>query len=188
MKALIYSTLNFPLFLLLGAFCISVQTSLFQMYPLSYLQPDALLVIVIWYANKRSLWEGGVMTLLLAHMAELHSSAPQGLFYVCYMLIFLATFGFRHLTIIPYLSSIVSITFFASILWKLTHILTLLMLGEGLEQWRHTFALLLPGSVMNAVLAVWLFRWFDRIDWVTFKNPKARSLMDGDLLLDELGF
>src|SRR4051812_44363716 len=85
--------LNAPAIVLLVSFAIALQTSLFASYPLYFIQPDAILLVVIWCALRRNFTEGGILTLILANIGEIHSSAPQGLMMICYMMIYLIVRG-----------------------------------------------------------------------------------------------
>lgn len=179
--------LNFPVFVLLIAIGIAFQSSLFNAYPFNYLQPDIILLAVIWCALRRGFAEGGALTLIFANIAELHSSAPQGLFMITYMLVYLAGRGISHLFVIPNLSSLVMVTFGASIFWKLSYLFVLYLLDLAGNQWRHTLILLFPGAVMEGVIAVWVYRWLDRFDTLTFKDPRALASMEGELQLEHEG-
>ena len=97
--------INFPGLLVLTLMGIGIQTSLFSFWPLNYLQPDIVLFIVVWAALRRNFWEGGWITLFVADFAELHSAAPQGMFMITYMLVFLLVRGLSRLVVIPNLYS-----------------------------------------------------------------------------------
>lgn len=178
---------NAPGLILLAIAAIAVQTSLFNIYPFIYLQPDLILLFVLWVALKREFIEGGILTLILAQLAEIHSSAPAGMYFTTYMLIYLIVKGLARYIMIASLTSMLGLTLFASIFWKLSGLGLLHLLGLSDNQWRHTLALLLPGAVMEVVVATWVYRWLDRYDWKTFKDPRARQLLDDELLLGDEG-
>jgi len=179
--------LNTPLILLLGLLGIGIQTSLFTTYPFNFLQPDVLLILVLWLALRRTFYEGGILTLLLAGAAESHSSAPHGVMLVAYMLVFLMTFGIRRVFVLPDLTTLVFVALGATLVWKTSTLVTLAFLGLGAQQWRHTAMYFFPGAVIEGVLALWLARGLERFDWVTYKNPKARQLLEDELLLEGEG-
>ncbi len=187
MIRLVLRALNAPLLLLLCILGIALQTSLFSFYPLLYLQPDIVLLVVIWCALRRSFFEGGILTLLLADFAELHSAAPQGCFLLAYILIFLGVRAFAQYMVISDLAGLVSLSMGASIAWKLICYEILNLLGAAENQWRHTAALLLPGAVMVGVIAIWIFRWLEKFDWVTYKNARAMQILEDELQLDGEG-
>src|SRR5690606_22590765 len=111
--------LNPFFFILLMAIGVALQTSLFNSYPFLYLQPDIVLFGVIWCALKRGFVEGGILTLVFSNMAELHSSTPQGLFLLCYMVVYLTVRTLARYFLIPNLSAMVMLTLGASVVWKI---------------------------------------------------------------------
>jgi hypothetical protein len=176
--------LNAPGLVLLVLVGVALQTSLFNSYPFLYLQPDVVLLAVAWMALRREFTEGGVITLILAAVAESHSAAPQGLFLIAYMSIYLLVRGASRLLVIPNLSSMVMVTMVASIGWKLIYLFVVYLLGTAANQWRHTLVLLLPGAVMAGITAIWVFRWLEKFDLLTFKDPRARQPIEDELALD----
>ena len=59
--------------------------------------------------------------------------------------------------------------------------------GLGGNQWRHTLALLLPGAAAEGAAAIWVYRWLEKFDWLTFKNARAQQMMDDELALEGEG-
>jgi rod shape-determining protein MreD len=184
MIRLLLSALNPPAFVLLAIIAVGVQTSLFASYPLMYLQPDFLLIAVIWCAMKRSFTEGGILTLIFGNIAEIHSSSPAGILLIAYMAVYLAIRLTAKLFVIPSLAHLIIVTLGASIFWKCSYMTVLYMMGLSANQWRHAVILLFPGAVMEGVIGIWLYRWLDRFDWITYKNVKARQILEGELQLD----
>lgn len=178
---------NAPAFVILVAIGIAIQTSLFNSYPLSYLQPDVVLIAVVWCGLRRSFSEGGTLTLIFAEIAEIHSSAPQGILLLSYIIIFLLVRLSDRILVIPRLSSYVILTLACSILWKFTYLIELRLLGIGANQWKHMLSLLFPGAVMEGVFGIWIYRWLDRFDWHTFKNLRARQALEDEMQLDSEG-
>lgn len=164
---------NFPGLILLTLLGVAVQTSLFSFWPLSYLMPDIVLIVVVWMALKRSFAEGGILTLIVADFAEMHSAAPQGLFLITYMTVFLGVRGLARLIVIPNLQSLILATLFASLVWKLESLGVLYLLGAGSNQWRHTLLYLFPGAVIEGLLSIWVYRGLDAYDRATFKTAAS---------------
>jgi hypothetical protein len=151
---------------------IAVQTSLFSFWPLTYLQPDLVLLVVVWMALKRGFFEGGCLVLIISDMAELHSAAPQGIFAITYMTVFLGMRGLARLIVIPNLHSLVMVTLFVSIFWKLACLGVLHLLGAGGNQWRHTLLYLFPGAVIEGLLSILVYRALDLYDRKTYKYTR----------------
>ena len=178
---------NAPGLVLLMMIGIALQSALFSYYPFVYLQPDIIIMAVIWCALKRDFTDGGILVLIFSQIAEIHSGAPQGIYMVGYILIYLLIRLSSKYFILQSLSALIGLTLAASIFWKLSNLGILHLLGLSANKWRHTLTLLLPGAVMNGILAIWVFRLLERYDWVTYKDPRARQALDDELLLDEEG-
>lgn len=180
MNRLLYRFANFPALILMVAIGIALQTSVFNSYPFLYLQPDVVLLAVIWCGLRRGFTEGGILTLIFAHMAEIHSAAPGGLFLITYMLVYLGVRLFHRIVAVPNLSAMVMLTLGASIAWKFIYMVVLWLLGSSANQWRHMFVLLLPGAVMAGITAIWVYRWLEKFDLITFKDPRSRQSQEQD--------
>ena len=180
---------NLPGLLLMALAAIGVQTSFFHLGVIHYLQPDFVLIFIIWAALRRSFWEGGWITLILSDFAELHSAAPQGTFMATYMTIFLGIRWFSRMSVIPNLYSLVTVTLFTSMIWKLLHLGLLYTLGAPTATWKHTLLYLFPGAFAEGLLGMGLYRWLDFYDSVTFKSPRRENPLnlgiEDELLLYE---
>ncbi len=165
------------------AFGIALQTSIFYTYPLTLLQPDIVLLAVIWVSLKRDFTEGGILTLIMGNIAEINSSAPQGILMASYLLVFFSVRLAAKLLVIPNRNALVFVTLASSLFWKLTYFGLLLLLGVGFQQWKHLITLLFPGAVSSGFLGIWFFRFLDRFDWITFKNRKAEQALEDEILL-----
>lgn len=186
MTRILLRYVNAPALLLLVILGVALQTSLFASYPLMYLQPDVVLIVVVWCALRRGFFEGGLLTLIVAEIAESHSASTRGLFLITYMAIFLLVRLASRLFVIPSLASLVMVTILASIAWKLGTFGVLRLLGAEANQWRHTLVLLLPGAVVEGAAAIWIFRWLERFDLATYKNPRAQKALDDEYqILDD---
>ncbi len=188
MTRIILRTLNTPLLLLFVIVGIALQSSLFSSWPLLYFQPDIALLIVIWCALKRGFEEGGIVTLIISEICEIHSAAPQGLYLVSYMVIYLLVRASSRFFVIPSLFSFSMVTLISSMVWKLVGLLILYFLGASANQWRHTLTFLFLGAAIEATFSIWVCQWLEKFDWITFKNARAEHVMDEELQLDSEGF
>ena len=123
MTRLLLRALNAPALVLLALLGIAVQTSLFAFWPLTYLQPDIVLLLVIWFALRRALsFEGGVVTLLVSHdRGGSQRRALRASFMITYMLIYLGVRVAARLLVIPDLSSVILVTLIVSAIAKISH-------------------------------------------------------------------
>jgi hypothetical protein len=142
---------------------------------------------VLWCALKREFIEGGILVLIFAYIAELHSSVPRGVFMTTYMSLFLLTrisaiyFNLPGIEK-PFVVVLVSCFLFFSLDAILLH-----FLGVSIAYFEKTLLPFFLGSVLTSLISYRIFQWLDRLDWVTFKHPKARQLLENDLYLSGEG-
>ncbi|OFZ19785.1 MAG: hypothetical protein A2X94_17070 [Bdellovibrionales bacterium GWB1_55_8] len=189
MTRIILRALNGPGLILLTAFGVAVQTSLFGRWPLSYFQPDVVLILVLWCAFQRGFLEGGVLTFLFAEIAEIHSSVPQGTFFISYMSVYLLVRGAAQLLVIRDLSSYVTVAVCSSVFFKLANVTILQLLAPTLEVWRNMIYLLFLGAAVEGLAAFWVFRWLEQYDLRTFRAKRnGESADEEDFQLQSEGF
>ena len=179
---------NAPLLILLAVLGVAIQTSFFGWPPLSYLQPDIVMILIIWCALRRSFTEGGILTLILGNLCEIHSSSPQGAMMIVYMLIYLGVRAAVKVVVLPNRSALVMLTLVASIAWKLLMLGLMLALGAGQNSWQHVLIFIFPGAAVEAVAALWAYPGLDKFDWVTCKSPRAQQILEDELQLEGEGF
>lgn len=187
MKRLVLRALNPILFILMAVIAVSLQTSLFYSYPFLYLQPDVILLAVIWCALKRAFTEGGILTLVFANLAEIHSSVTHGIFLMTYMLVYFAVRGLFKIFALDHTERLWVWTLGISIFWKLSVLFLLSLLSLASHQWRHTLVLLFPGAAMEGVAAIWIYRWLEQFDVLTFKSKMSEEPSLDDLDFSEKG-
>ncbi len=188
MTRIILRALNGPFLIFFIALGIAFQSSLFITWPFHYFQPDLVLLAVVWCALRREFEEGGILTLVMGEMTEIHSSSPSGLYLISYMAVYLMVRGSARLLVIPSLFSYAVLTLVSSIVWKLIGLIVLHLLGGSANQWKHTVSFLLIGAAIEAAFSLWVYRWLERLDWITFKNARAEHALDEELQLDSEGF
>jgi rod shape-determining protein MreD len=184
MTRLLLRAFNGPALILLALIGIAIQTSFFSFWILPYIQPDIVLLMVIWCALRRDFIEGGILTLIIGNVSEIHSAAPGGLFMISYMLVYLLVRFASRLFVIPDLSSFLLVTLLATVLEKITNLIVLMMLGTPESQIRHSLIYLFPVAIVNAVIGRWIYRWLEKFDWVTYKNVQADRTLEDELQLE----
>ena len=175
---------NAPGLILLAAILIAIETALFPANVLRFFQPDALVFLVIWCALKRDFTEGGILTLVFADIAEIHSGVPQGLFLIVYMTIYLLIRFFNRVLIIwSYFPLTLAITIGSKVLiWSV-----LRMLDVGDVLWKHMILFLFPSLFIQGLLAHWIYRWLAIYDRLTYKDMAAVQAMESGMLPEEEG-
>jgi hypothetical protein len=188
MTRMILRAFNTPLLILLVILAVSLQSSLFSSWPFSYFQPDAVLLVVVWCALRRNFLEGGILTLIFANLGEIHSAAPQGVFLITYMIIYLSVRGSSRFLVIPTLMHYTLLTMASSMALRLLNLFVLYLLTGSASGWKHVFTFLPLGAAIEGFFSIWIFNWLEKFDWITFKHFKADRVMDEDLNLEYEGF
>ena len=188
MTRILLQFLNAPILLLVAALLVGAQTSLFAPGLLSLFQPDILLLFIIWVGLKRDFTEGGILTLLLGEIAEVHSSGTRGILLLQSMVVFLIVRACAKLLALPKQSSWILLSLGLAVVSKLIIVILIQILGLGPAPWKHTFILLFPSSVTTSLLAILAFRWLDRFDFVTFKSEKAKQSIEDELQIEGEGY
>lgn len=185
MKNLVLRALNAPLFVLLVAGAVAVQSSLFNSYPLWYFQPDLILIAVIWCALRRTLTEGGILVLIFASIVETHSSSPVGFFLCIYMILFLGIRAFSRFFVISQFSALLIVTIGAAVSWKLLVLAFLSAFDRATAQAFHFLITVLPFAAIEGLMGFWLYRALDLFDRSTTQSESSRQLIEDELLVEE---
>ena len=186
MNRLLLRTLNAPIFVLLVALSVAIQSSLFRSEFLSILQPDFVVIAVIWCGLRRSFTEAAILTLIFGEIAEIHSSSPQGILTLCYVGVLLLSMASLKLLVLKGRRSWVLVSLIGSVLWKGLFLGLLYLLDLIDNQWRHTLILLIPGALSTAGFSYVLFRYLEKFDDWSWKSEKVRNAIEGDLLLADI--
>ena len=104
------------------------------------------------------------------------------------MAVFLLVRSASRFLVIPSLFSYAMLTMASSVIWKLLGLIVLYLLNVSGNQWKHTLAFLFIGAAVEGFFSIWIYRWLERFDWVTFKNARAEHAVDEELQLDSEGF
>lgn len=175
MNRLILRFLNLPSLVLLTAIAVAIQTSLFSSWPLSFFMPDAILLVVIWCALRRDFTEGGIITLIVSEIAELHSSVPSGIFLISYMALYLLLRAADKMFVLPTEFPMAKVTLSSSAFWKISTIVILTLMSSRRHLWEQMISSLVPGAVMASILGAWVYPALEKFDLATFKNASAEN-------------
>ena len=184
MTRLFLRWLNPVAIILMALLGIALQTSLFTFWVLPYFQPDIVLLLVLWCALQRSFLEGGILTILLADITEIHSSAPQGVFLITYMVVYLLVRLSDRLFVIPDVRAYATVSLLATVLSKAILILILHLLSVPPAQWKQVLVYVAPVAIINGLLGRWLFQKLDRFDWITFKSPRSEQMLEDEMAIE----
>ena len=185
MKARILKFLNIPGILIIATLLMTIQSTFFTSYPLSFFQPDGVFLILIWISMKREFTEGGIMTLMLGYCMELHSASPRGMYLTNAMIIFLLThFMYRNFQV-KNRKTLVLIGGSLSVLSRLNILFILFLLNKAENEWQYTLRLLMPTAIIHGALIPFVFQFLHKFDIWTLKNPNAEHQHEQDFYLDE---
>jgi hypothetical protein len=185
MRSILLRFLNAPFFVLIVAAAVAVQSTLFNSYPLWYFQPDLVLIAVIWCALRRTLTEGGLLTLVFAMIVETHSSSPAGFFLCVYMTIFLGIRAFSRFFVISQFASLLIVTIASAVVWKILVLVVLGTMDRAGAQLYHFFITVLPFAGMEGLMGYWAYKLLDSFDRATTKSERSRQLIEDELLVEE---
>lgn len=185
MKARILKLLNGPGLLLIALGMMTLQSTFFNSYPIIFFQPDGVLLMLLWIGMRREFVEGGVLSLLLGYLSELHSAAPAGLFMVQAMTTFLIVHFFNYQFQVLNKRSLLLVGALSSVFSHLLILFVLFLLNKADNQWLSTLRLLAPSAIVHAFLIGPVFKFFHRFDHWTLKNPNAEHQHERDFYLDE---
>lgn len=188
MTRFLLKSLNPVILVLFAILGVAIQSSLFTFSLLPYLQPDVLLLVVIWCALRRKFFEGGVLTLIVGQIAENHSASPSGTYMILYMTVYLGLRSAARLLVIPDLRSYVTVALVAGVLTKVGALAFVQLLGVPVVAWKHNLVMILPNTVATAIVGKWVFQGLDRFDWVTFKNARAEQILEEEMQLEASEF
>jgi len=188
MRALLFRWLNIPLLILLSLGILILQTTLFRSESLHYLQPEFFLIFVIWMAIKRPFFEGGVLTLVFAHLAEISSGVTSGVLYLTFILLFLITRLLHRVLLLANKAHWVIYAWVSFVLSKAFLLFILNGFGLAERHLQHTLTTVFFGACVTGVTALALFPLLSKLDWVTYKDPRARDALFEDTIVEEDSF
>ncbi|MGK5087378.1 hypothetical protein WDW86_07450 [Bdellovibrionota bacterium FG-2] len=188
MTRLLFRALNAPGLILLMVVSLGLATSFFAPYPLSYFQLDVILLGVLWCALHRDFTEGGFLVLILGDIAEIHTAAPGGIFLLSYMLVFLSVRASSRYLDFSNRRSLLGLTFVATSVQKCTSLLILYLLGVPSLGIQSVFFAVFPGALVEMAVILWAFKWLEKFDGVTFKNPRAAQGLEHPVELQDRAF
>ena len=174
----LYRGLNALLFVLLALLLAAIQSVVLKMPIFSWLSLDLLLVLVVYLSLTHQVLEGIFLVLWIGRVAEIHSSAPSGIFVTTYLALFLLIFFTKELLLVSNKFSTILLTMGGGFFWKLAFLLLALRYGIFQNIWKSTLELFLPFIFSLAVSARPLFSLFQKIDlWTKYdRNAESRQL------------
>ena len=170
--------LNFLFYLILALIAIAIQSTIFSYFPLNLLQPDFLLILVVYFGFQRSILEGSFLTASAALFFELHSSNGKFFYLAIYLYVFLISKLLSKTLVTP--DSVASMGIVAALaLFKKIGIAVLVTIyGRGVNGLFYYVLHTVPYILVQALLTPVCFNWFRSIDLRTYKDEHAEDEYD----------
>ncbi len=188
MNSLVLRSLNPIFLLLLFIVTLAIHSALFNFSLLRFLQPNITVAMVIWFALRRNFLEGGVLTLIIAEICEIHSATPQGFFLIQLMLVYLILRLADKYLVIPQTHGWAVLAAIVATGIQLLNLLSFYWMEIGSSP---LLALVVRAPIAvgtTSLASYWIFKGLHKLDWVTFKSAQARAAADEELLIDSEGF
>lgn len=156
-KALIQK-LYIPLTVLLGMCILPIQTTIFRMSGIEFLQPELLLLIIIHLGLVRDHMEGAIGAYLLGYITEIHSGAPQGSIVLASLVVFSVAKILSKTIFIPNILSSIFLVMGLTVLWRLSISFGTSYLLGSMRLLPNTLLYLIPGVILHGLLTPPVFR------------------------------
>ena len=148
-----------------AVFLVLFSTVFFKFFPaMAFFRPDLILIMIIFLAIYRNLFEGGIITLLISYFDSLHSPGFIGGTVVVNILIFLVL---NYLSLNIYLRNIRVILVTVTSVVVMERVLFLLLLHffreESVFVWFSVRRVLveIPVDIIFSLILFKMLRWFD---------------------------
>jgi hypothetical protein len=185
MKSWLLKSFNLPGLFFFLSIALSIQSTFFERPPLRYVQPDFTLLLILWFALKRPFFEGGVLTLMAAYIAELGSASPRGVLLLAYMIHYLLTHWLSKLFTIPSFYTVVAWAGVSTVLHEFYVYTALLWAGGAEGFWSSQLLFVFPRALSECFATFWVFRFLNKFDLWTCKDPRAQQALETELQLDD---
>jgi hypothetical protein len=152
-----------------------IRTTAFWLFPGLFTNWDLLLPFMLYFGQRRPLFEGLLLWFILSHLYSLQSVAPMGVFVVYYLILFV-------------IARLISEVFFATEGIQILGLISLLTLfsrfvlplvarafdsGWPVWSWRNLHL----GMIITNIFVGWIcYQILGFVDKITFKDP--RQILD----------
>lgn len=164
---------------------LGLQSHFFETIPFNYFQPECVIFFAVWFALKRELLEGGILTLFAAYITELQSTAPKGILMAAALSVFLVLRFVNNAVQLTTKSQLVVGVALSAVLYRLAILVGLSYLNAFDNDIWTTIRLLGPTTLTHTALALPFLTLFQRVDQTTLKDPRAAVRMESDYYIDE---
>lgn len=159
-----------PIFLvLLALLSLSIQTTLFSSYILRFLQPDIIVILVVWMSLRRKITEGGVLTLIFAYVAEINSGSTKGLLLISYLYVYLLIRLMNRYLLLGATHKLFSVTIFCSLAVMAAQWIVLKLLNINIFSWTNIARSFALSTLSTALFGLWVFPLLEKLDQLTYR-------------------
>lgn len=167
MRRELYQWLNVAVLIVIALFICGLQTVILKLPLFNWMGVDLLLLLVTYLGLKRGIILGVFVTLVIGHIAELHSGSPIGFATSCYLVVFGATVFTREFFIMESPFSIVMLGVFSGIAWKLAFLILAYKADTLSNVWKPILFFILPYLISQGLLIRPFFAFLQRLDTAT---------------------
>lgn len=177
MKRELLFTLNLLLVFATGLFFCTIQSVLFHTRLLSWMHIDLILLLVVYLGMHRTPLVGGIMTIVISRMVEIHSGAPVGLLMVSYYGLFLSIIFVREFLLLQGSFSALMLSVIGGLIWKAIFAATAISIGIFDNLWIPYLQYFLPSILFVALLSSPVFRWMHYVDEITKRDQPQETVL-----------
>lgn len=167
MRRELYHWLNIAILIAMALIICGLQTVILKLPAFRWMGIDLLLLLVTYLGLRRGLFEGALVTGVIAHIAELHSGSPAGFAMSCYFVVFGATVLTREFFLMESPFSIVILGVFSGLAWKIALLILAYKADTIGNLWKTVLIFLPPYLIAQGLLIRPFFGLLQRLDSAT---------------------
>jgi len=160
-----------PLFILLfGLLMLAIQTTFLNIPSTGELQPEFILLIVIYLGLNRHEIEGVTLSFILGYLVELHSGAPRGSIQLAAVVVFIITKLLSQTIFIPSFISNMILVMSLTLVWRFIIGTCVWWTTNELDWAGHSIKFVIPAMILHGILNIPLTELLNKIDHWTGKE------------------
>jgi rod shape-determining protein MreD len=165
------TNINFLFILLAGLLLLALQTTLCHVPSSGELQPEFLLLIIIYLGLNRGPLEGILISFILGYFIEVHSGVPLGATPLAALLIFIIVRILSHTIFIPSIASSIGLVMTLTLLWRAIIGFATYWKTDNYSWVFNSMKFIIPAMILHGLLYIPVFNFIRWIDQKTGKEP-----------------
>lgn len=177
MRREFFHFINIGVLIFCGLLFCTIQTVLLRATLLSIFGLDLVLLLTLYIGFKRGILEGSLLTIVISHIAEVHSGAPAGMLMSCYLIVFAATVLTREFFLMESGFSILLLGVSGGLLWKVTFLSLAYFMDLLPNLWKPTLLYMPPYLFTLGLCTRPLFSLMQKLDrWTRMEESSELGL------------